>query len=81
MQCSAELNAECGTAKGTRARKRERAALSERERGELARLSRGQRVQRRLVDRAAIVLASASPALTRSKPCARMAAAVALPTA
>ena len=59
MQCSAELNAECGTAKGTRARKRERAALSERERGELARLSRGQRVQRRLVDRAAIVLAVA----------------------
>lgn len=44
-------------------RKREsaprRAPLSDRERGELARLSRGQRVPKRLVDRAGIVLAVA----------------------
>jgi transposase len=56
MSCAAQSIPESHPA--THARPlRGRAELSSRERGELLRLSRGQRVQRRLVERAAIVLA------------------------
>lgn len=59
MVFSAESIAACGAAKGEGAPQREPVGLSCREHGELVRLSRGQRVQRRLVERATIVLAVA----------------------